>query len=247
VTLRARWGAAGAVAALTGAVAAVSLLSTAGGGAPVPSVTGRPASPDGVPALGFVPPDAGSYRLERILRTPDGAVLDSDGSEHRLRDFTTGRITLFSFIYTYCTDPQGCPLAYATLHALKDMIAADPALRGKVRFVSMSFDPAFDTPAMMRSYGDVDALPGNALPWHFLTTASHAALAPLLAGFGQDVTVITGGQPAQRAPVLAHLLKVYLIDPDGMVREIYSPAYLHPRILRNDIVTLLLELRAGQP
>jgi protein SCO1/2 len=247
VTLRARWRAAAAVAALAGAVATLSLLSMAGGGASAPSVAAPPARTHGLPALGFAPPAAGSYRLERILQAPDGAVLDSDGSAHRLRDFTTGRITLFSFIYTYCTDPQGCPLAFATLHALKDMIVADPALRGKVRFVSMSFDPVFDTPAMMRSYGDADALPGNALPWHFLTTASNAQLAPLLAGFGQDVTVITAGQPAQRAPVLAHLLKVYLIDQDGMVREIYSPAYLHPRILRNDIVTLLLEVRAGQP
>jgi cytochrome oxidase Cu insertion factor (SCO1/SenC/PrrC family) len=66
---------------------------------------------------GFDPPAAGSYQLERILHVPDGAVLDSDGSMHRLREFTTGKITLFSFIYTYCTDARGCPLAYATLHA----------------------------------------------------------------------------------------------------------------------------------
>ncbi len=197
---------------------------------------------DGLPSLGFVAPAAGSYRLERILHVPDGPVLDSDGRARRLRAFTTGRITLFSFIYTYCTDPQGCPLAYASLHALKDMIAVDPALRGKVRLVSMSFDPAFDTPAMMRSYGGDDARPGNAVPWFFLTTASNAQLAPLLAGFGQDVRVIHPGQPAQRAPVLSHLMKVYLIDQDGVVREIYSPAYLHPRILRNDIVTLLQEV-----
>ena len=201
----------------------------------------------GMPALAFVPPAAGSYRLERILRVPDGTVLDSDGSVHRLREFTTGRITLFSFIYTYCADPQGCPLAYATLHALKEMVAADPVMRGQVRFVSMSFDPAFDTPAMMRSYGGDDAQPGQSMPWHFLTTASNAQLAPLLAGMGQDLSVIAAGQAGQRAPVLSHLLKVYLVDRDGVVREIYSPAYLHPLILRNDIVTLLQEARGDRP
>lgn len=189
--------------------------------------------------LGFTPPAPGSYRLERILQVPDGAVLDSDGSAQRLHAFTTGRITVFSFIYTYCADPQGCPLAAANLHALQGMLGANPRLRGQVRFVSMSFDPAFDNPAMMRSYGADDARPGAPVPWHFLTTASNTQLAPILAGFGQDVQMLAPSQPAQRAPLLRHLLKVYLIDRDGVVREIYSPVYLHPRVLYNDIVTLL--------
>jgi len=189
-------------------------------------------------ALGFAPPAAGTYQLERILDAPDGAVLDSDGSAHRLREFTRGKITLFSFIYTYCTDAKGCPLAYATLHTLKEMIAVDSRLRGRVRFVSMSFNPAFDTPAMMRSYGGSEAQVASPVPWHFLTTSSGAQLAPVLAGFGQDASVASARAPETRAPILSHLLKVYLIDPAGTVREIYSPAYLHPAVLYNDIVTL---------
>jgi cytochrome oxidase Cu insertion factor (SCO1/SenC/PrrC family) len=194
-----------------------------------------------VPALAFTPLLPGTYQLERILHAPDGVVLDSDGSANSLRAFTTGKVTLFSFIYTYCTDAKGCPLAYATLHTLKTTIAGDAALRGRVRFVSMSFDPAFDTPAMMRSYGGADARADDATPWHFLTTSSNEDLAPLLAGFGQDVSVTSSGAPGQRAPVLRHLLKVFLIDESGVVREIYSPAYLHPEVLRNDIATLLME------
>jgi len=190
--------------------------------------------------LGFAPPAAGSYQLERILHAPDGEVLDSDGTARTLRDLTTGKVTVFSFIYTYCTDARGCPLAYATLHALRDVATRDPALRDRVRLVSMSFDPVSDTPAMMRSYGGADAQPGP-VPWHFLTTGSTRQLAPLLAGFGQDLSVLAPGEAGQRPPVLIHLLKVYLIDPAGVVREIYAPAYLHPRILRNDIVTLLME------
>jgi protein SCO1/2 len=179
-----------------------------------------PAQTAGLPALGFTPPAVGTYQLERILRAPDGPVLDSDGSAHPLRVYTTGRITLFSFIYTYCTDAKGCPLAYATLHAVKAAVATDPALRGRVRLISMSFDPANDTPAMMRSYGGDDARRDGPVPWHFLTTASAGALAPLLAGFGQDVAVTAPGPPGIRAPVLSHLLKVYLIDDAGTVREI---------------------------
>jgi protein SCO1/2 len=63
-------------------------------------------TPFAVPALGSVPPAAGSCRLQRIMRAPDGVVLDRDGSVRRLAEFTTGRVTLFSFIYTYCTDAK---------------------------------------------------------------------------------------------------------------------------------------------
>jgi len=195
--------------------------------------------------LAFVPPAPGSYRLERIMRAPDGIVLHSDGSTRRLSEFTTGRVTLFSFIYTYCTDAKGCPLAYATLHSLKGSIERTPALRGRVRFVSMSFDPEFDTPVAMRSYGGQAARDRAGLDWHFLTTRNRRELAPLLEGFGQDVSVAAEGVPGQRPPVLSHMLKVYLLDARGIVREIYSTSYLHPDVLLADVKTLLLEEAKG--
>lgn len=187
-------------------------------------------------------PPPGSYRLEHIMRAPDGAVLDSDGSAHRMAEFTTGKVTLFSFIYTYCTDARGCPLAYETMHTLKQSIIADPALRGRVRFVSMSFDPEYDTPEAMRSYGGEDGRDRHGLRWHFLTCRSGQELAPLLDGFGQDAQLALR-PPGQRAPVYSHVLKVYLLDRHGFVREIYSTSFLNPDVLMNDIRTLVLEDR----
>lgn len=175
------------------------------------------------------------------MKAPDGIVLESDGSVRRLSEFTTGRITLFSFIYTYCTDAKGCPLAYATLHSLKSTIERTPAMHGKVRFVSMSFDPEYDTPVAMRSYGGREARDRRGLEWHFLTTRSSRELAPMLDGFGQDVSVAALQPTGQRAPVLSHMLKVYLLDTGGEVREIYSTSYLHPTVLLGDIKTLLQE------
>ncbi len=204
------------------------------------------AAPSSLPALGFKAPAPGSYKLYPIMTAPDGAVLEADGKPHRLAEFTKGKVTLFSFIYTYCTDAKGCPLAYETLHSLKRTIEADAGLRDKVRFVSMSFDPRNDTPETMRLYGDAEMRDRKGLRWHFLTTRSGKELAPLLDGFGQDVTVATEQPPGARVPVLAHLLKVYLIDSGGKVREIYSTSFLHPTILLNDIKTLLLEQRGGR-
>ena len=196
--------------------------------------------------LGFVPPAPGSYRLYQIMTAPDGPVLDTDGSPHRLSEFVKGKVTLFSFIYTYCTDARGCPLAYETLHSLKATIEQDAGLRDQVRFVSMSFDPRNDTPDAMRLYGDAEMRDRRGLRWHFLTTRSGKELAPLLDGFGQDVTVAAEQPPGQRVPVLSHLLKVYLIDANGKVREIYSTSFLHPAVLLNDIKTLLLERRGAR-
>ncbi|QPI48019.1 SCO family protein [Massilia antarctica] len=193
------------------------------------------------PARQFALPTPGTYRLEHIHKAPDGMVLDSDGSRHRLAEFTTGKITLFSFIYTYCTDARGCPLAYATLHTLKKTLGQDARTRERVRFVSMSFDPTYDTPQAMRSYGGEDARDRSKVEWRFLTSGSNAELAPLLDGFGQDVSVASERAPGQRLPALSHLLKVYLIDASGKVREIYSTSFLQPDVVLNDIRTLLLE------
>lgn len=196
------------------------------------------AEPAVIPPLAYMLPAPGSYRLEHIMQAPDGAVLDSDGSAHRLAEFTTGKLTLFAFIYTYCSDARGCPLAYETMHRLKQSVLADPAVRGGVRFVSMSFDPGYDTPAAMRAYGGEDARERGPLRWHFLTTRSAAELVPVLDGFGQDATIVANGQ---RVPVRAHMLKVFLIDRHGSVREIYTPSFLHPDVLLNDLRTLALE------
>ena len=192
-----------------------------------------------------MPPAPGSYQLQRIMSAPDGAVLDADGSAHRLAEFTKGKLTLFSFIYTYCTDAKGCPLAYETLHSLKKTIEQDKGLYDKVRFVSMSFDPRNDTPETMRLYGELEMRDRKGLRWHFLTTRSGKELAPLLDGFGQDVSVAAEQPAGSRVPVLTHMLKVFLIDADGKVREIYSTAFLHPAMLLNDIRSLMLERRQG--
>ncbi|RSZ59856.1 SCO family protein [Massilia atriviolacea] len=189
----------------------------------------------------FALPAPGAYKLERILKAPDGIVLDSDGSRHRLSEFTTGKVTLFSFIYTYCTDAKGCPLAYETLHTLKKTLGKDARTRDQVRFVSMSFDPTYDTPPAMRSYGGLDARERGGVDWRFLTSRSNAELAPMLDGFGQDVSVAAERAPGQRVPTLSHLLKVYLIDASGTVREIYSTSFLQSDVVLNDIRTLLLE------
>ena len=187
-----------------------------------------------LPPLEFVPPPPGSYKLHRIMPAPEGRVLDIDGKAARLSKYLHDRITLLGFIYTTCADPDGCPLAYRVFDALKEAIADTPRLHGQVRFVTLSFDPARDTPEAMRRYAGSRLVESDAgLRWYFLTTRSAKELHPLVEGFGQEVT--------RSGRELSHVLKVFLIDRAGYVREIYSSNFLHPQSVLNDIETLLLE------
>ena len=193
-----------------------------------------------LPALEYEPPAAGSYVLHRIMPTPEGRVVGLGGKTEPLSRYTRGAITLLGFIYTTCADPDGCPLAYRVFDALGEAIQSQPQLHGKVRFVTLSFDPARDTPDVMRDYAGSRAVEkGTAPRWYFLTTRSARELTPLLEGFGQDVRYTASNGRRE----LSHVLKVFLIDRTGFIREIYSSDFLHPRTLRNDVETLLLEER----
>jgi cytochrome oxidase Cu insertion factor (SCO1/SenC/PrrC family) len=195
------------------------------------------------PALDFEPPAPGTYTLQRIMAAPDGMVLGLDGRPRRLAAFTHDRITLLGFVYTTCVDPEGCPRAYRVFDAVREAVAAVPALRDRVRLVTLSFDPARDTPAAMRGYAGSRVREG-AVPWLFLTTRSARELLPLVEGFGQDVRVTVDRASGTPRRELSHVLKVFLIDRAGFVREIYTSIFLHPRTVLNDLETLVMEERA---
>jgi protein SCO1 len=191
--------------------------------------------------LDFIPPAPGSYKLERIMPVPDGHVLDLDGKRKPLAQFTRDKITLLGFIYTSCVDANGCPMAYEVFSALKQALAAKPALHDKVRLVSLSFDPLRDTPEVMKSYGGSQVKNTKGVPWYFLTTKSKQDLLPLVEGFGQDVEVAVDEKTGRVSRTLSHVLKVFLIDRAGQTREIYTTSFLIPQVVLNDVETLLME------
>lgn len=191
--------------------------------------------------LGFVPPAPGSYELMHIMQAADGDVLDIDAKPQRLASYTAGKVTLLSFIYSTCADPSGCPYAYMVFHSLKTRLESDPRLHGKVRLVSLSFDPKRDTPQILKLYAGDNALPDQPVEWNFLTTASHKTLLPILDDFGQDVFLDIDPVTKQPLGSFSHVLKVSLIDSNRVVREVYTTVYLQPDMVYNDILTLLQE------
>src|SRR5207245_218150 len=134
----------------------VTILAAAAALVAADGIVGDAHEPDDTTAaaitMDFVPPPPGSYALHAIMRAPDGPVLDPDGRRLPLSRFTAGKITLLGFIYTSCADARGCPLAYQVFHTVRHRVSDDPDLRDHVRLVSLSFDPARDTPDVMRRH-----------------------------------------------------------------------------------------------
>ena len=191
------------------------------------------------PRMEFVAPAPGSYRLQRIQRVSDAVLLDSAGQPVRLSALTHGKITLLTFFYTYCVDPLGCPFAHATLAGLRDRVRADRALARRVRFVSVSLDPTHDDPATIAAYAREFTIDRN-FDWRFVTARRVPELLPVLDDFGQDVSVDID-ENGRATRTLHHMLKMFLIDARGDVREIYTLAFLQPQVMFNDIKTLAME------
>ncbi|HTV33730.1 MAG TPA: SCO family protein [Methylocella sp.] len=190
-------------------------------------------------------PKPGTYPLDHIQKVPFGIVLEGNRFPHLLSHYTKGAITLFSFFYSACADPNGCPLAFEAFEQVRAALLTRADLRSQVRFVFLSLDPIHDQPEKLRFFEKHYAQDGNPVPWHFLTTYSYLFLNPVIRDMGEDIAFdaeasVGGGF------VLNHILKVYLIDREGFVREIYSNQSLDPETILGDIETLSIEAAKTQ-
>lgn len=212
------------------AAGAAALAAALAASAHAPSAPG--------PEAAFEPPAPGTYELAVIQSAPEGAVLDASGERRPLSDFTRGRYTLLGLVYTRCRDVEGCPLATWAFGGVRRLLRENPALERKARLVTLSFDPAHDVPAVMREYAARMGARRRGADWHFLTAPSREALDPILDGLGQDLSVASDSKAVPGTEEFTHTLKVFLLDPEGRVREIYATAWLMPRMIVNDMKTL---------
>ena len=187
----------------------------------------------GYEALLFDAPEVGSYNLPPLGKAADGLVLSSNGDAVKLSELMVGKITVLSFIYRACDDINGCPLATYVMQQLRSSLETDKDLGDKVRLISLSFDPGNDTPESMDAYKNSFAK--SDVEWHFVTTESHETLTPILSAYNQP---ISRSSLASGSDSINHLLRVYLIDEQQSIRNIYSANLLHADTLLNDIKTL---------
>jgi len=187
----------------------------------------------------YDPPVPGSYTLPVIKVAPDGAIVDSDSKFRNLHELTHGSITVLSFIYTRCAAPKACPYASGVLSQLHELSGKDNQLAKNMRLISLSFDPNYDTPQRLAAYSEGMHEQKSGCDWRFVTAKSHDALDSILNGYGQAVD--KRSNPNDPQGPFYHILRVFLIDREGRIRNIYSSATLDPRLVLSDVKTLLLE------
>jgi protein SCO1/2 len=122
-----------------------------------------------------------------------------------------GSAVVVTFIYTQCPLPDFCPLLDRRFAAIQAAAADDPALAGRVRLLSVSFDPDTDTPEVLTAHA---AKVGALGDWHF-ATAPREVVDRFAASFGVNVI-----READRT--ITHNLRTAVIGPDGRVAVLRS-------------------------
>ena len=166
--------------------------------------------------------------LEAGHLVPDAALVDQDDRRRSLAEWT-GALTLITFTYTSCPQPTFCPLMDQNFATIQRAVAEDPLLKGRVKLVSISFDPAHDTPAVLKKHAA--ARGADPAVWTFLT-GDMATIDRLAGRFG--VSVIRPDAPGE----IAHSLRTTLVGMDGRVRKTYGGSDWTPS-------TVLADLRAA--
>jgi protein SCO1/2 len=103
------------------------------------------ARPDTKPKMQYHVPAVGDA-------VPDVALLNQSGKKIRLSQFH-GKVVVLTFIYTRCTLTEFCLRMSRNFAEMDKALAEDPAVYAKTHLVSISFDPEYDKPAVLRSYG----------------------------------------------------------------------------------------------
>ena len=164
-----------------------------------------------------LPADAQPVKIMDVMNpgdeVPDDPLQDQTGAARRLSDWR-GRTLAVTFVYTRCPLPDFCPLMDRHFGALQRAIASDAGLRDRVHLVSISFDPAHDTPAVIAAHANAKG--ADPRTWSYLT-GSAAALDRLTSRFG--VSTISDKNPAQ---TLTHNLRTAIVDPKGRLVKVLS-------------------------
>jgi len=141
----------------------------------------------------------------------DAAFVDQSNRRRSLAEWK-GTLSVVTFIYTRCPLPDFCPLMDQNFATLQRRATQDEALRGRVRLISVTLDPDFDTPQVLAAH----AARRHADPaiWTFLT-GDRGTIERFAGRLG--VGVIRDG-----SPMVTHNLRTVILDRDLRIVKIYS-------------------------
>lgn len=145
---------------------------------------------------------------------PDFALVNQDDQKLNAARYR-GRALLLTFIYTRCPLPDYCILMNDNFAEINQTLNERPELRDKTQLLSISIDPAHDTPPVLREHG-LKLLKNNKRGfkgWEFAT------------GSAEDVRQLAerfGLQYMPQQDQIIHSLRTAIIKPDGTIFKIYN-------------------------
>lgn len=151
---------------------------------------------------------------------PDCVLTAETGRTVRVSDFH-GRAVAFTFFFTRCPLPDFCPRMNNNFAQTRDLLRADIQAPTNWQFISISFDPGFDTPETLANYGALYRH-GDPDRWLFASAPKDtlAALAPRL-----DLMVMRQGAG------ISHNLRTVVLDVNGRISRQFDGNNWTPRQL----------------
>ena len=145
--------------------------------------------------------------LPKLFPVPNASLVNEKAQPVTL-DANKGYVTVYDFIYTNCSGT--CPMMTASMRKLTPKVPKD----AKVKFVSISVDPARDTPQILRDYATRYR---NDDRWTFLTGDRKTIVDVSVNGFK-----LAAGDPGPGGDPLLHSSKFVVADKSGTIREYYG-------------------------
>ena len=158
---------------------------------------------------------------------PDYAFLDQENREVRLSDYR-GQTVAMTFVFTRCPVPEYCPAMMRNFGKVEETLGADPSAPDSWRLLTISFDPEYDTPEVMKRYGQ--AFGKKSENWNLLTSAT---LEPI-EGIAKNVGLKFG----KKDDSYLHNLRTVVLDPDGRITKIFTDETWSPEELVQEIIRI---------
>jgi protein SCO1/2 len=162
------------------------------------------------------------YKPEKLYNVPTPGqtvpnfkFLNQNGKTIAIEQFR-GKVLLVTFIYTRCPLPDYCIRMSRNFATIQHQLSADPELYNKTHLLSVSFDPAHDTPKVLHSYGNAyTGEHGDEAFSHWDFAAPSSSELDTVDQFF-DVGVSSGGNST-----LTHTLSTAIIAPSGKLFRWY--------------------------
>jgi len=182
--------------------------------------------PDYKPAVTF-------NDLEPGEAVPDFTFLNQSGRTVRLREWH-GKVLLMTFIYTRCPLPNFCVRMSRNFADIDKQLQKEPQLYAKTHLISVSFDPKYDTPVVLRSYGE--AYTGK----YTKETFEHWDFgAPTEKELPRVLEFFDVGATPEKDKTITHSLSTVVIGPDGRIFKWYPGNDWTPDQVMQDVRKIL--------